>query len=139
MKRHLRLVGTHDPADIFSDLDALRAQAPSLQPPPKRREKIDELFARIPYDRALDLYGKIDAAAWIVLIELDRQVLKGRGLNPVVLGNDNLRKIGMTAKAQRHALQQLAAADVIKLQLRHSKPPLVLHTWYPCSALEGLS
>ena len=104
MKRHLRLVGTHDPTDIFSDLDALRAQAPSLQPPPKRREKIDETFARIPHDRGLGLYGKIDAAAWIVLIELDRLVLKGRGLNPVVLGNDNLKKIGMTAKVQRHAL-----------------------------------
>src|SRR5262245_66482909 len=47
----LRLVG-HDPTDVFDDLDKLRADLAA----PLRRERIAETFARIPHDRAIELY-----------------------------------------------------------------------------------
>src|SRR5262245_46506215 len=47
----LHLVG-HDPTDLFDDLDKLRADLAA----PLRRERITETFARIPHDRAIELY-----------------------------------------------------------------------------------
>ena len=81
MKRRprLHLVG-QDPGDVFNDLGKLRTDLAA----PLRRQRIVETFARIPHDKALELYRhKIDRAAWVVLIELDRLVLKARGKNPV--------------------------------------------------------
>jgi len=128
MKRRLRLVGTHDQADIFSDLDALRAQSPGPLRAPKRREKIDETFARIPHDRGLALYRSVGGPAWAILIELDRLIFKARGQNPIEL---KANIAGMSRYMRRRGLYLLAAAGVVKLQLRRGKPPLVLHTWYP--------
>src|SRR5262249_53698894 len=86
-KKHsrLRLVGSHDPASVFDDLNALRrAQTapgiPAFQG--QRRQPSVETFARIPHDRARALYGHIGGPAWLLLVELDRLVLEGRGRNP---------------------------------------------------------
>jgi hypothetical protein len=74
----------HDPANIFDDIDSLRQDAARVKKQSKtagaRRGRGDETFARVYHDRALKLYGRItSAAAWVVLIELDRTILTSNG------------------------------------------------------------
>jgi len=123
----LRLVG-HDPTDIFDNLDKLRADLAA----PLRRERITETFARIPHDRALALYRhKISGAAWVVLIELDRLILKQRGKNPVRFWSPRLRAAGVLTRTRSRALCQLEAAGVIKIQHKgKGLSPWVTHLWY---------
>ena len=93
MKRqpNLYLVG-QAPTDVFNDLEELRADFKSR---PQRRPKATETFARIPHDKAFDLHShRISATAWLVLIELDRLILKNRGQNPVKLVSARLRAAG---------------------------------------------
>jgi hypothetical protein len=130
MKRRLRLVTSNDPTAVFDDLDALRARSVG----PTKRNRSAETFARIPHDLALELYRKrhIFSAAAIVLIELDRIILKHRGQNPVKFVSARLRQIGMAKSTRKLALQQLAAAGVIKLESRgRGLAPLVTHSWFP--------
>jgi hypothetical protein len=54
----------------------------------------------------------------MVLIELDRIILKHRGRNPIEFASGRLRQIGLTHHTRMRALQQLAAADVIKIEQR---------------------
>ena len=69
---------------------------------PSRRHRSRELFARVPNDRALALYHhRIGEAAWQVLFELDRAILKSRGKNPVELQSDRLVAAGMHARARQ--------------------------------------
>jgi hypothetical protein len=132
MKRRLPklyLVG-QDPADVFNDLEGLRAD---LASPPQRRPKATETFARIPHDKALELTRyRINGAAWAVLIELDRLILKHRGRNPVRLESSRLRSVGVVGRMRTRALRQLEAASVIRVAWRKSGlSPWVLHLWYP--------
>ena len=76
----LRLVGTTCPADVFDDLTALRQEQQT--PGSRRRPRLTETFARIPHDRALALYRHIGGAAWVLLFELDRLILKGPRQKP---------------------------------------------------------
>jgi hypothetical protein len=124
----LRLVG-HDPTEVFDDLDKLRADLAA----PLRRERIAETFARVPHDRALDLYRhKIGEPAWALLIELDRLVLKQRGKNPVRFWSPRLRAAGLITRTRTRALHQLEAAGVIKIEWRgKGLSPWVTHLWYP--------
>jgi hypothetical protein len=130
MKRRprLHLVG-ENPADAFDDLDKLRTEfaAPGL------RRQSGATFARIPHDQGLALYrSRIGNAAWAVLIELDRLVLKGGGRNPVRLWSPRLRKIGIVDHVRRRALRRLEAAGVIKVQRGRKGPGLwITHLWYP--------
>jgi hypothetical protein len=129
MKRRpkLHLVG-QDPADIFKDLDQLRAD---LTSPPQRRKRLTETFARIPHDKALALHA-LSGMAWIVLIELDRLILKAGGRNPVKLSSRRLREIGLTHHTRLKALRQLEKAGVIIVGRRgRGHSPWVLHSWYP--------
>jgi hypothetical protein len=133
MKRrrpNLHLVG-QDPADVFDDLERLRADLKS--PPQQLRPRATETFARIPHDKALELTRRrINGAAWGVLIELDRLILKRRGRNPVRLESSRLRSVGLVGRMRTRALRQLEAADVIRVAWRKSGlSPWVLHLWYP--------
>ena len=125
----LYLVG-QDPADIFDDLDKLKSD---LTAPPQRRAKATETFARIPHDKALALRRyRMGHAAWLVLIELDRLILKRRGQNPVRFASTRLRAIGIKDQTRTHALRQLAAAGVVRVASRGpGLAPLVTHLWYP--------
>lgn len=132
MKRRrpkLYLVG-QDPADVFDDLDQLRDDFKS---PHKWRPKATELFARIPCDKALALYQhRIGSAAWVVLIEIDRMVIKRRGRNPIRLESSRLRSVGIVGRVRMRALRQLEAAGAIRVAWRGSGLcPWVLHLWYP--------
>jgi hypothetical protein len=129
----LRLVGAAGaPEDIFDDLVALRQGSISNS---DRRTRIKETFARIPHDRGLELYRRIGSAAWVILIELDRLILKGRGRNPVRLTNQNLRAIGLTQGNKARALKQLEKAGVVTVERNsqggRGKAPLVTHRWFP--------
>jgi hypothetical protein len=131
-KRRLRLVRDHDPAEVFNDLDSLRIQ--NAVPPQlhQRRKRTVETFARIPHDRALALYGhRISGAAWVVLIELDRLILRAGGKNPVKFSSPRLRALGLTHRLRAKALRQLETAGVIKMRQRGpGLSPWVAHLWY---------
>ena len=132
MRRRLRLVSSHDPADIFNDLERLqREQRGEL--PSQRRAKATETFARFPHDKALALCKhRLSSSAWIVLVELDRLILKRRGQNPVRFDSGRLNKIGLKASRRAYALRQLASAGVVRVAPRGSGlSPWVTHLWYP--------
>jgi hypothetical protein len=130
MKRRpkLHLVG-QDPADVFDDLGELRAEMAV----PVRRPRATETFARIPHDKGLALYRhKLSGAAWVLLIELDRLILKRRGQNPVKLVSARLRAIGLKDHNRRRALRQLAVAGIVSVEQRgRGLAPWVFHSWYP--------
>jgi hypothetical protein len=128
MKRRpkLRLVG-QDPADVFEDLDQLRADTAGA---PERRRRSVETFARIPHDKGLAL--DVSGAAWRILIELDRLILKAGGRNPIPLSSKRLRAIGLISGTRMRALRRLEAAGVIVIKRRgRGHGPWVFHTWYP--------
>jgi hypothetical protein len=126
----LRLVGTADPTDVFDDLAALRQeqQAPGSQ----RRPRLTETFARIPHDKGLALNQKLSSAAWVLLIEIDRLILKAGGRNPIPLSSKRLRAIGFNSDKRARALHRLESAGVILVKRRgRGHSPWVFHTWYP--------
>jgi len=58
----LRLVSAHDPASVFDDLGALRRDQTAPAGPAfqgQRRQRSVETFARIPHDRARELFRHI--------------------------------------------------------------------------------
>jgi hypothetical protein len=126
----LYLVG-QDPAGIFDDVEKLRTDLAT--PPPLRRARAIETFARIPHDKALALFQyQLAPATWMVLIELDRLILRRRGQNPVRFASTRLRKIGVKDNVRARALRQLVAAGVIRVASRGpGLSPWVTHLWYP--------
>jgi hypothetical protein len=141
MRRKFRVVGSEAPDTIFDDLDALRkAQTQSLAGSTpkgteahKRRTRLKGTFARIPHEQAYELARyKLSSSAWLILIELDRLILEGRGRNPVRLINRNLKKAGVTNHTKTRALRQLEAAGVISVRAPGvGKVPWVTHHWFP--------
>jgi hypothetical protein len=134
MPRKFRVVGSENPEDVFDDLDALRRE--QAEPLTVRRKPLKETFARIPHDQAQALARhNIGGPAWVILVELDRLILKGRGKNPVWLTNHRLGEAGIIRRTKAHALQQLEAAGVIRVVSRAERgrghSPLVLHLWFP--------
>jgi hypothetical protein len=125
----LYLVG-QDPANIFNDLDKLKSD---LATPSSGRARTTETFARIPHDKALALYQhRLSSSAWVLLIELDRLILKRRGQNPVRFTSTKLRSIGVKDQTRTRALRQLAAAGVVRVTSRGpGLAPWVTHLWYP--------
>jgi hypothetical protein len=129
MRRKLRLVGS-DPADIFDNLEVLRQE--QARPTTGRRTRLQETFARIPHDKAVSLYRHLGGAAWLLLVEIDRLILEGRGRNPVKLTGRALSRSGMTRYSKRRALRQLEAAGVITVTRRGcGRAPLVTLLWLP--------
>ena len=131
----LRLVSSHDPVDVFNDLDALRqAQAAPAGPAfqGQRRQRIAETFARIPHDRGLALRRhNLTGAAWILLILLDRLIFEGRGRNPVKLTHRCLKAAGFSRYAAKRALRSLEKASVVAVTRHRGRAPLVTHRWFP--------
>ena len=102
------------------------------KPSSRRRERITEFFARIPYDRARELAKHdIGGAAWILLIEIDRLIFEGRGRNPVKLTHQCWQAAGLSREAMRWALRQLVKAGVISVDQRPGQAPLITHSWFP--------
>jgi hypothetical protein len=125
-----------DQTNIFDDMDALRRDSVQLKPPSKagrnRRPRSGETFARIPHDRGLRLYGKISAAAFVILFELDRLILTSRGQNPIPLKHKRLYAVGMARSTINRALRQLQDVKVIRVE-RWSDggdATLVTHLWF---------
>jgi hypothetical protein len=95
----LYLIG-QNPADVFDDLDKLRED---IAAPSSHRGRVTETFARIPHDKGLALHRhKLSSAAWVLLIELDRMILKHRGQNPVKLVSARLERIPIMFEHSRH-------------------------------------
>jgi hypothetical protein len=121
---------------IFDNLDALRKAQSSAGPSteaPQRRTRLKGTFARIPHEQAYELARyKLGGPAWLILIELDRLILEGRGKNPVRLGNHNLKRAGVDRHTKTRALRQLEATGVISVRtLGVGKAPWVTHHWFP--------
>jgi hypothetical protein len=132
MRRRFRVVGSSNPSDVFNDLDALRRE--QSNPAVRRRPRLKETFTLIPHNCAQALARRrIGGPAWVILIELDRLILKERGRNPVRLTNHRLKDAGITGNVKTRALRQLEAAEVISIVSKggggHS--PLILHRWHP--------
>jgi hypothetical protein len=126
----LRLVGTASPTDVFDDLTALRQEQQA--PGTRRRARLTETFARIPHDRALALYRQIGGPAWVLLFELDRLILKGRGRNPVTLSSARMNAAGLGRHSRKRALRQLEAVGVIRVERRgKGQCPWVTHFLFP--------
>ena len=126
----LRLIGSPDPTDVFEDLTTLRLEQQT--PGSQRRPRLTETFARIPHDRALTLYRHIGGSAWVLLIELDRLILKGRGSNPVKLSSARMNAAGLNRHSRLRALRQLEAAGVVRVERRgRGQSPWVTHRWFP--------
>lgn len=89
------------------DVDALRIDGKldltSTTKPSCRRVRTKETFARIPHERGLKLCGRIGAAAWVVLIELDRQIFKNHK-NPIHLPNKKLLRPSVCPAAPKRGL-----------------------------------
>ena len=79
----------------------------------------------------MELFGHIDGAAWIILLELDRLIFKSFGRNPVHLTNQALEAVGMRRNSKWKALRQLEAAGVITVAREGREAPLVTHLWHP--------
>lgn len=73
----------------------------------------------------------------MLLIELDRLILEGRGRNPVKLTSQCLKAMGLSHDAKTRALHQLAAAGIISVEQRPGQAPLVTHHWFPRTDLRG--
>src|SRR5215510_12999324 len=108
MRHRFRIVGPGDDASVFDDLNGLRHA--QRQPVMLHRARLTETFARIPHDRALALYRYLGGPAWVLLIELDRLILKGHGRNPIKLTNHRLKSVGLTGRRKKRALHQLETA-----------------------------
>jgi hypothetical protein len=125
--RRFRVVKTKNPADVFDDLDALRAMPPVFP----KRARATETFARFPHEKALALRGRIGADAWVLLVEIDRLILKGHGRNPVRLTNHRLRELGIGRSAKQRHLRKLEATGVIQIKTEGRQSTLVTHLWFP--------
>ena len=109
-------------------VETITPAAPARQ---RKRARSRETFARIPHERGMKLYGRIDGAAWVILLELDRLMFKSFGGNPVRLTNQNLTIVGVSRDAKRKALRQLKDAGVITVVQQGREAPLVTHLWHP--------
>jgi hypothetical protein len=128
MRRKFRVVKTNDPGAVFDDLDALRQEMPAVA---TKRARTTETFARFPHERALALRDRISGNGWVILIELDRLILKGRGRNPVRLTNHRLRELGIGRDTKQYQLRRLEAAGVVKVETEQRKWTVVTHLWFP--------
>jgi hypothetical protein len=127
MPRKFRVVKTNDPAAVFDDLDALREAMPAVG---RKRAPATETFARIPHDRAAAMRD-IGGIGWLIVVEIDRLILKGRGRNPVRLTNHRLRELGISRESKRYYLRQLEAAGIVKIQSEARKWTVVTLLWFP--------
>src|SRR5262245_28930760 len=121
--RRFRVVKTNDPMAVFDDIEVLRAGV--------TRARTNETLARFPHERPLALHGHIDANGWVILIELDRLILKGRGRNPARLTNHRLRELGIGRETKRRQLQKLEKAGIVRVLARERRWTVVLHLWFP--------
>jgi hypothetical protein len=110
-----------------------RRTAAAKSKPRSRRVRETETFARVLHDRALELYRhRINGAAWVVLIELDRMILAQRGKNPVLFWSPRLQDLKLIDHTRERALRQLEAAGVVKIERRgKGLAPQVTHLWHP--------
>jgi hypothetical protein len=101
-----------------------------------RRQRLEtETFARIPHARSWKLHRHgISSAGWMIMLELDRLILKGGGKNPVRLSNARLREQGgisrHTKYRQLHLLEKAGAIKVLSEEQSNASL-LVLHRWFP--------
>jgi hypothetical protein len=127
MKRKFYVVGS-DPGEVFDHIDELRKRPAER----KLRPRETQTFARIPHDKVLALLSHhLEWAAWHVLFELDRAILKAQGRNPVRLPGQRLQAAGMHPRTKRRALRQLEKAGIITIRAQGpGRSPLIVHSWY---------
>jgi len=127
VRRRFHVVKTNDPAAVFDDIDALREAMPAVA---TKRARTSETFARIPHDRAAALRD-IGGVGWLILVEIDRLILKSRGRNPVRLTNHRMHQLGISRESKRYYLRRLEMAGVVKVQSEARKWTVVTLLWFP--------
>jgi hypothetical protein len=124
----LHLVNSNDPASIFDNLDGLRASMPPVAS--AKRARSVATFARFPHEQALKLRS-INGSGWLIMVELDRQILKERGHNPVRLTNYRLRELGIGRMTKQRQLRKLEEAGVIRVVTKERTATEIAHLWFP--------
>ena len=134
VKKHsrLRLVGEHDPASVFDNLDALRGAqaAPPGRVSRRRRPQITELFAPITYTLARKLRDhRVSGTAWFLLVALDQLIYQPGGRSPIKLTGETLASLGLSRWAAYQALEQLEKAGAIAVSRHRGRSPAVTLLW----------
>ena len=73
----------------------------------------------------------IGGIGWLLVVEIDRLILKGRGRNPVRLTNHRMHQLGISRQSKRYYLRKLEAAGIIKVQSEVRKWTVVTLLWFP--------
>ena len=99
---------------------------------PRRRPRAETTFVRLPYQQITQLYGRLSAAAFHVMVELDHQHFKNGGKNPLKLTNQtHLAAAGMRRNTKVKALRELQDAGLITLQKQGKGAFVVTISWHP--------
>jgi hypothetical protein len=111
---------------------AKEAATPEVKATPRRRPRAETTFVRLPYQQITQLYGRLSAAAFHVMVELDHQHFKNRGKNPLKLTNQtDLAAAGMRRNTKVKALRELQDAGLITLQKEGKGAFVVTMSWHP--------
>ena len=119
-----------DPDEMGKILEGKAPATKQKRPSRHARQRLDEPFAPIPYDRARKLFRNIGGPAWMLLIEIDRLILEDKGRNPVRLTTDALQGSGLTRKQKERGLRLLEQAKIITVERKRGSCHLVTHLWY---------
>jgi hypothetical protein len=102
--------------------------APLQKKPPPAKLTSRTKFVKLPYEQTLALAGRLRDAPMAVLVELAYQAFKTHK-NPVPLANAALRSVGIRRDAKLRALRQLEADELIAVEWRGRKSPLITILW----------
>jgi hypothetical protein len=109
-------------------VETMTSAAPASR---KRRKaaKLGETWAKIPHHQGLELAKRTGNSVLAVLLILEAAVHDAHG-NQVELTNGLLKLYKIQRQAKNRGLRQLAAAEVVSVEWRGRKAPVVTHHWY---------
>ena len=96
---------------------------------PRRRERFDRTWAKVPHQRGIELAKRIGNPALAVLLVLEHLIHRAR-CNRVKVTNHLLRKFGISHQSKNRGLRQLRAAGVVTFDDNAKAAPVVTHLWY---------
>jgi hypothetical protein len=73
----------------------------------------------------------IGGAGWLIVVEIDRLILKGRGRNPVRLTNHRMQQLGISRQSKQYYLRQLETAGIVKVHSEERRGTVVNLLWFP--------
>ena len=127
-KTKLHLVG-QDPADIFDDLDKLKAGSAVAKPPEPTRKGWQRHGTTVPREWELRLKQATRISTYRLALELlyrrwrTDQDKFGRAGQPVIVSSEVTSEAGLSARSAANALGQLERLGLIKLVRAQGRSP----------------